>query len=203
MKVALIGIGGRVGSRLAEELLGRGHRVTGIARNIDGIAARPGLTLKRGDANDPAALAALIAGHDALVSAGRFVSMKAPELIAAAKDSGLGGLICVGGAGSLELEPGKLLALSEGFPEAAKAEALAGIEFLAALRLERELDWLFISPQAEFAPGVKTGKYRLGKDELLRDAGGRSWISMEDFSVALVDELERPRHHRERFSVGY
>jgi uncharacterized protein len=203
MNIALIGVGGRVGSRIAEELLARGHRVAGIARNIDGISPRAGLTPRRGDALNPQELKAMLPGYDAIVSAGRFVSMDARILVDAAKAAAVSRLVCVGGAGSLELGPGKLLAQSEGFPEAAKTEALAGMKFLDVLKIEAALDWAFISPSADFAPGARTGKYRIGKDSLLHDQAGRSWIPMEDFFIALVDELEKPKHHRERFTVGY
>jgi putative NADH-flavin reductase len=89
------------------------------------------------------------------------------------------------------------------FPDAYKAEARAGVTFLDALRAENDLDWTFLSPSAEFAPGPRTGTFRLGRNELLTDRTGRSWVSMEDFAIALVDELEHPRHLRQRFTVGY
>ncbi|HJR15139.1 MAG TPA: NAD(P)-dependent oxidoreductase [Rhodanobacteraceae bacterium] len=203
MKIALIGISGRVGSRIFAELLSRGHTVTGIARDTVNVAPLPGLEIKSADAADAAQLAPLLVGHDAVISASKFVSSDATALIAAVRQAGVPRLLVVGGAGSLEVAPGKTLADTPGFPESYKAEAAAGRAFLETLRSERDIDWAFVSPSAEFAPGLRTGKFRLGGDQLLADAHGKSWISMEDFAIALVDELETPRHPRQRFTVGY
>ena len=112
-------------------------------------------------------------------------------------------VLVVGGAGSLQVAPGKALIDTPGFPEAYKAESSAGGRFLDALRKEGDLDWTFLSPSAEFAPGERTGRFRLGGNELLVDATGKSRISMEDFAIAFVDELEHPKHNRQRFTVGY
>lgn len=111
--------------------------------------------------------------------------------------------LVVGGAGSLEVAPGQALLGAPGFPVAYRPEAEVGRRFLDALRTERELDWTFLSPSAEFVPGERTGTFRLGGDQLLTDASGRSWISMEDYAIAFVDELETPKHSRQRFTVGY
>lgn len=203
MKVALIGITGRVGSRLAAELLKRGHAVTGIARNVDKVEARDGLAVKQGDAAAASTLAPLLAGHDAVLSASRFQTSDATALIDAVKRAAVKRLLVVGGAGSLEVAPGKALKDTLDFPPAYGPEAGAGSEFLAALRREAMLDWTFLSPSAEFAPGERTGKFRLGGDQLLVDDKGRSRITMEDFAIAMVDELERPTHGRRRFTVGY
>lgn len=203
MKVALIGISGQVGSRLLAELLRRGHEVTGIARDTGGVAARPRLLLKNADATRPAQLAPLLAGHDAVISATKFATSDAAALIAALKQAGVPRLLVVGGAGSLEVAPGQALIDTPGFPAAYKPEAEAGRGFLDTLRKEHQLDWSFLSPSAEFAPGERTGAFRLGGDQLLTDANGRSWVSMEDFAIALVDELETPRHSRRRFTAGY
>ena len=203
MKVALIGIGGRVGSRLTTELLRRAHTVTGIDRSAVKIDLRPGVTIKQGDATQPTILAPLIEGHDAVLSASRFQTSDANALIAAVKKAGVKRLLLVGGAGSLEVAPGKVLMETPDFPEAYKAEARAGGTFLDTLRKEKDLDWTFLSPSAEFVPGKRTGEFRLGGNELLVDSTGKSWISMEDFAIAMVDELEHPKHTRQRFTVGY
>ncbi len=203
MKIALIGISGRVGSRLAAELLKRGHAVTGIARDVSNIEPRPNLSLKAADANRTESLAPLLEGHDVVVSSSRFVSTDPRAVIAAVKKAQVPRLMVVGGAGSLEVAPGVKLMDTPEFPEAYKPEARGGSEFLEALRAEKTLDWVFLSPSAEFEPGERTGKYRLGGDQLLVDAQGRSWISMEDYAIAFADELENPRHSRQRFTVGY
>jgi hypothetical protein len=203
MKIAVIGASGRAGSRIIDEALKRGHTVTGIARNPEKIAARAGVTAKKGDFGHPASLATLLAGHDAVISAVRFLGANAAHLIEAVKQAGVKRLLVVGGAASLEVAPGALLLHTPQFPEVAKAEATAGLEFLKALRGEKELDWVFVSPGALLAPGERLGKYRLGKDQLLKDESGKSSISMEDFAIAMVDELEKPKHHRERFHAAY
>lgn len=203
MKVALIGITGRVGSRLAKELLSRGHIVTGIARNPEKVAPHPGLTLKEGDATNLAALSPLLAGHDAVISASRFQTSNPEALLAAVKQAGVKRLLVVGGAASLQVVPGKLLIDTPDFPDAYKPEARAGIRFLHALRQEKDLDWTFLSPSAELVPGERTGKFRLGTEDLLTGADGQSWTSMEDYAIALADELESPKHLRQRFTVGY
>jgi len=203
MKIALIGVSGHVGSRLLTELLHRGHSVTGITRDATKLASRSGLVLKAGDATQPVQLAPLLAGHDAVISATRFQSSDPNALIAAVKQAGVPRLLVVGGAASLEVAPGKALFDAPGFPEAYRAEAEAGRRFLDVLRAEKHLDWTFVSPSAEFSPGERTGKFRLGGDQLLSDANGKSWISMEDFAIAFADELETPKHSRHRFTVGY
>jgi putative NADH-flavin reductase len=203
MKIAVIGASGRAGSRIMKEAVARGHQVTAIARNPDKIESGRGVVAKPGDAGEPAALAPLLKGHDAVISSVRFVSAKAANLIDAVKRAGVKRLLVVGGASSLEVAPGVRLFDTPGFPEAARHEGGAGIEFLDALKNERELDWVFICPGGLFAPGERRGKHRVGKDQLLKDESGKSWISMEDFAIALVNELENPKHHRERFHVAY
>ncbi|HSV44780.1 MAG TPA: NAD(P)-dependent oxidoreductase [Ramlibacter sp.] len=203
-KIAILGITGRVGSRLATELSKRGHTVTGIARKTEGLAAQPGLTVKAGDATDTAGLVPLLKDHDAVIRATRFVGGgEAAALVAALKQAGVPRLLVVGGAGSLEVAPGVAAVDTPSFPEAYKPEALAGRDFLHALRKETQLDWTFLSPSAELMPGERTGSYRKGGEQMLFDAKGTSHISMEDYAIAMSDELEQPRHSRQRFTVGY
>ncbi len=109
----------------------------------------------------------------------------------------------VGGAGTLEVSPGIALMDAPGFPEAYRSEGMGGRRFLDVLRGQTELDWTFLSPSAEFVPGTRTGSFRIGQDQLLVGADGKSWISMEDYAIAFVDEMETPRHPRQRFTVGY
>lgn len=203
MKVALIGITGHVGSRIASELLRRSHKVLGLARRVNDIAPQPNLTVAQSDATAPRELSRLLAGNDAVISASRFQTSNPTALLEAVKLSGVPRLLVVGGAASLLLPSGQRLFDTPDFPEAYKVEARAGVDFLAVLQKDDTIDWTFLSPSAEFIPGSRTTHFRLGTDELLVDAAGKSWISMEDFSIALVDELERPAHHRRRFTVGY
>jgi putative NADH-flavin reductase len=202
MKVALIGASGQGGSRLLAELIRRGHQVTAIARQPDKIAADPGVTAKKGDVFDKAGLVHLLRGHDAVVSAVHFTASDPKLLIEAVKEAGVKRYFVVGGAGSLEVAPGVKLVDTPQFPAAHKAEATKGGEFLDLLRKEKALEWTFLSPSAMIGPGERTGKFRLGKDQLLTNDKGSS-ISWEDYAIAAVDELEKPAHVRQRFTVGY
>ncbi len=203
MKLAVVGATGKAGSRIVKEALDRGHEVTGISRHPENALAHPRLKALKGDAEDPAALAGLLKGHDAVISSLRFVGTDAQKLIAAVKQSGVKRYLVVGGAGSLEVAPGKALFDTPGFPDVAKPESGKGREFLDAIRKEDGLDWSFLSPSTVFAPGERSGKFRLGGDGLLTAADGKSHISMEDYAIALLDEVETPRHIRRRFTVGY
>jgi putative NADH-flavin reductase len=200
--VALIGASGRAGSAILKELSDRGHKVTAIARNPEKIATLPNVTAKKGDVFDKNGLAALLKGHDAVVSAVHFSASDPSALIEAVRAAGAKRYLVVGGAGSLEVAPGKRLVDQPDFPAAYKAEALKGGEFLDLLKGEKQLDWTFLSPSALFVAGERTGKFRLGKDTLLTHDKGSS-ISFEDYAIALVDEIEKPAHSRARFTVGY
>lgn len=202
MRIALIGATGNAGSRILAELSDRGHAVTAISRNPAKTPALPGVTARQGDVFDQAGLAAILAGHDAVISAVHFLASDAKTLIGAVKTSGVPRYLVVGGAGSLEVAPGKRLVDQPDFPPQYHAEASAGAAFLDLLRAETELDWTFLSPSALFTPGERTGKFRLGTDQLLVNEKG-SGISFEDYAIALADELEQPAHSRQRFTVGY
>jgi putative NADH-flavin reductase len=203
MKIAVVGASGNAGSRIVAELSRRGHTVTAIARQPERITPQPNVTPRRGDALDQGALTQLLAGHDAAISSIHFLDSDAAKLIGAAKDSNVGRYLVVGGAGSLEVAPGVRLVTTPGFPVAYKAEAEKGAAFLDRLLQEKQLNWTFLSPAALFAAGERTGKFRLGTDQLLTGTDGKSWISFEDFAVALADEIDRPAHIRRRFTVGY
>ena len=203
MKIAVIGASGNAGSRVVAELARRSHAVTAIARNPEKIAEFPGVTAKKGDADDRAALAKLLAGHDAAISSIHFLASDPEKLIGAAKDARVGRYLVVGGAGSLEVAPGVRLVTTPTFPPQYKAEAEKGAAFLNRLSQEKDLNWTFLSPSALFTAGERTAKFRLGTDQILTDGNGKSWISFEDFAVALADEIERPAHIRKRFTVGY
>ena len=202
-KIAIIGATGRAGSQLLEEALRRGHSVTAIARDTSKIGARAGVVSKNVDVLDAAALQDAVAGHDVVISAAHFATVPASALIGPVKQAGVKRLLVVGGAGSLLLPDGTRVIDSAGFPAEYKAEASAGAAFLEALHQEKELDWTFLSPSALFVEGERTGKFRVGKDDLLVSADGQSSITFADYAIALIDEVETPKHSRQRFTVGY
>jgi len=202
-KIAIIGATGRAGSQLLEEALRRGHRVVAIARNTDKLAVRPGVTVKQVDALDANALEQAISGSDVVISAAHFATLPASAVIGPVKKAGVKRLLVVGGAGSLLLPGGGRVIDSEGFPAEYKTEASAGAAFLDVLRQEKDLDWTFLSPSALFDGTERTGKFRLGQDDLLVSSDGTSSISFADYAIAMIDEVEAPKHSRQRFTVGY
>jgi putative NADH-flavin reductase len=202
MKIALIGATGNAGSRILAELSRRGHHVTAIARQPEKVPALPGVTPVKADVSDVAGLAAAIKGHDAVISSVHFTASDPRKLIEAVREAGVPRYLVVGGAGSLEVAPGVKLIDTPEFPALYKAEASAGGDFLDLLRAQPVLDWTFLSPSAMFVPGERTGKFRIGGDQLLSNAQGSS-ISFEDYAIALADEIEKPAHSRRRFTVGY
>lgn len=207
MKIAIIGATGYVGSKLLTEALHRGHEVTAIVKNIDGLPSHSRLAGSDADATDSSQLAAVVAGHDLVISA---FNPGADEdgsgtlsIIDGVKRAGVSRLLTVGGAGTLEIAPGQRVVDQPDFPAEWKEGALRTARFLDQLREESVLDWVFLSPAALLVPGERTGAYRVGKDQLLSNAQGESRISLEDYAVAMLDEAERPRHSRERFTVAY
>lgn len=202
-KIAIIGATGRAGSQLLEEALRRGHSVLAIARDPSRLQGRAGVTVQALDVTDSAALQKALAGVDAVLSAAHFATIEPHAIIEPVKRAGVKRLLVVGGAGSLLLPSGHRVIDSPDFPEAYKAEASAGARFLEQLRQEQNLDWTFLSSSAEFVEGERTGHYTLGKDHLLIGADGKSWISFADYAIAMIDELEKPAHSRQRFTVGY
>lgn len=203
-RVALIGASGNVGSRILAELVSRGHTVTGIARMPDAIEAGPRVTAVRGDVNEPAALAKVLAGHDVVISAVPFRNTDPGVLIGAVRTSGVKRYIIVGGAATLMNAEGQRLLDTPALVKLRDSpEPAGGAQFLEAIRKVTDLDWTFFSPAVNFAPGQRTGKFRLGGDTVVTDAQGQSRVSMEDYAIALVDELEKPAHIRQRFTIGY
>jgi len=213
VKIAVIGITGRIGSRIAQEALSRGHEVTGVARDPSKVTlAHPKLRVVKGDALDAASVAAAVAGHDVAVGAigpdphkgvGTLLSEAAHALVDGVKRAHVRRLLIVGGAGSLEVAPGVALMDSPQFPADWKPIAKAHADALDVYRKEKSLEWTYLSPAAMIEPGARTGTYRTGDDKLLSDAQGNSRISMEDFAVAILEEVEKPRHVRRRFTVAY
>jgi putative NADH-flavin reductase len=203
MKIAIIGATGNVGTRLVNEALSRHHAVTAIARDTSKLTRRTGLSATTGDVTKPDALLPLLKGHDATISSLRFQGTDVQGLIELVRSSGVKRFLVVGGAASLEIAPGEILLNSPNFPPAYKPEASAGKAFLDLLRNTNDLDWTFLSPSVFFGPGERTGKFRVADNTLLTAADGKSSISYEDFAVAMLDEIEKPKHIRARFTVGY
>ena len=208
MKVVLFGASGMIGSRILKELLQRGHSVTAVTRNPEKTAA-PGVQAKKGDLTDEASVMAVVQGADAVISAYAppqesvaTLQIATRALLAGLGKAGVRRLLVVGGAGSLEVAPGLQLVDAPTFPEAWKAIALAHRDILPLLK-DSTLDWTCLSPAALIQPGTRTGKFRLGGTRLVADARGESRISAEDYAVALVDELEKPAHLRQQFTVAY
>jgi putative NADH-flavin reductase len=217
MRIVLYGATGRAGSRILTELLGRGHEVVAVVRNPDKLAPNDGLTVRQGDLSSVEAIAEAIGGAQAVISAYAPPADKTDQLLdvtkreiaavqqvsqQASSPENAPRLIVVGGAGSLEVAPGVTLESTKDFPAAWKPIAQAHEKALELLRAST-IDWTYLSPSAFFEPGQRTGKFRLGQDQLLTAPDGKSWISMEDYAIALVDELEQPQHRRQRFTVGY
>lgn len=203
MKIALFGATGTIGTRIAREALSRGHHITALSRRgseggVDGVEGRVG------DLADPASVEEAAAAHDVVVSAtgpSRTGDSHEPWLAATQNlidHAGTTRVVFVGGAGSLVLPDGIRLLDSDGFPAEYLAEARSGAAALELFRDARDdLDWTFFSPAPVIAPGERTGHYTLGLDS---PAGEQ--ISAEDYAVALVDELEQPRHRRQRFTAA-
>ena len=204
MKIALIGATGQVGSRILGEALERNHQVTAIARNPASLAPRAGLKVLALDVSQESdKLAAELAGHDVAIISVKYSQVDAAPILEAVKRAGVPRVLVVGGAGSLQVASGVDLVDTPSFPAAYKGEALAARDFLRLLRQETAIDWTLVSPSALLQPGQRTGQFRIGGDQLLVDAKGASHISIEDLALALVDDLESPRHSRQRFTVGY
>ena len=202
MRIALIGASGNAGSQILAELSRRGHQITAIARHLEKIAQLPGVSPVKGDVYDSENLPNLLRGHDVVASAVYFSVSDPQLLINAVRSAGVKRYMVVGGAGSLEVAPGKRLIDQPDFPEAYKKEASDGVRFLQLLCETTDLEWAFLSPSAMFVHGERTGSFRLGKDQLLTNDNGSS-ISFEDYAIAFVDEMEHPQHVRQRFTVGY
>jgi putative NADH-flavin reductase len=209
MHIALYGATGKSGSRILTELLSRGHQVTAVVRDPAKLAAQPGLTVVEGDVSSASGIAAKIKGTDAVVSAYGPPPNDTDQLlpvtehfIEAVKETGTPRFLVVGGAGSLEVAPGVTLRDSGHVPPEWLPIVDSHIKVLAMLRASK-INWTYFSPAAFFIPGEATGKFRIGTDQLIADEKNDSRISTGDYAIALVDELEVPKHERARFTIGY
>ncbi len=213
--VLLIGATGFVGSAVLNELVSRGHKVTAVVRNIEKLAKSDLVDAVKEDVANVDAIAKLAEGKDAIISAynpgwtnpdiATLITENYPKILEAAKKSGVERLLIIGGAGTLFCAPGLRVVDSGAIPE----EIMGGVRplgdfYLNTLMNENDIDWVFFSPAGVFdQEGKKTGNYRLGKDDLIVDAEGNSHISVQDYADAMVNELEKPAHHKERFTIGY
>ncbi len=213
--VVLIGASGFVGTAILNELLNRGHKVTAIVRDPAKVnASNPNLKVVQADVTDTDVLIEASKGKDAVISAYNpgwknpniyeETLKNYPLIVDSVKKAGVERLLIVDGAGTLFYAPGKMVMDADDVP----AKLLPGIKslgefYLNTLRKENDIDWIFLSPAANMTPGERTGKFRIGKDDLVVDVNGDSNISVEDYAVAMVDELEQKHHHKERFTIGY
>lgn len=213
--VVLIGASGFVGNAILNELLSRGHKVTAVVRNPKKInVTNSKLEIVKTDVSDTNVMVEICKGKEAIISAYNpgwanpdiyeETLRNYPLILEAAKRSGAKRLLCVGGAGTLFCAPGLRVVDSGAIPDAIMDGVKSLGEFyLNTLMNEKTIDWIFFSPAGTLGSGKRTGKFRLGKDDLIVDENGISHISVEDYAVAMVDELENPKHHYERFTIGY
>ncbi len=220
-KVALIGASGFVGSAILNELLNRGYQVEALVHNPDKIKIEnKALTVKKVDVTDEKALENDLQHYNSVISAynpgwanPNFYEepiANYPKIVEAAKKAGVKRLLIVGGAGTLFVKPGVRLIDTGTLPEAwVPGVKSLGEFYLNTLMNENDIDWVFFSPAGNLGdmgakgPGKRTGVYRLGKDDMIFDKDGNSFISVEDYAKAMVDELAEPAHHKERFTIGY
>jgi putative NADH-flavin reductase len=215
MKIAIVGATGFIGSKLLAEAISRGHVVTAVTRSPQKLPKDDSIIPAPADVNDIPALTGFFRGQDAVIHSyapGRGIAADESKekqragtlsIIAATKAAGVKRLLAVGGAGSLEVAPGVAHFDTPEFPAAYQGGARATAQIKDLLRAEKDLEWTFLCPSTVIAPGERTGKFRLGGDQLLIGADGQSRISVEDYSVAMIDELENPKHTGHRFTVGY
>jgi len=204
--IALVGASGNIGTKITNELLDRGYNVTAICRNPDKLEDREGVTAVAGDLLEPQQLAEVLKGHDAVISAAPFVTDASEKLFEAVRNSGVKRYLMVGGAASLLNAEGVKVweTLQDvGIPEPVLANIGEGMRAYDLIQQEDSLDWTFFSPAVMIGPGERTGKFRLGKDNVVADENGDSKISYDDYAIALVDELDQGNSIKSRFTIGY
>ena len=213
--VVLIGATGFVGSAILNELVNRGHKVTAVVRDVEKLPKNENIVAVKEDVANVDAIVKLAEGKDAIISAynpgwmnpdiATLIETNYPRILEAAKKSGVKRMLIVGGAGTLFCAPGLRVVDSGAIPQ----EIMGGVRplgdfYLNTLMKENDIDWIFFSPAGAFDnDGKRTGIFRLGKDDLIVDEQGNSHISVQDYAMAMVDELEQENHHKERFTIGY
>jgi putative NADH-flavin reductase len=203
MNIVLIGATGAIGSRVLDEALARGHTVTAITRDPRKLTQRAGMTVRKASTTDLPGTVEALKGHDAVIVSVKWNENDVARVLQAVRLSGVKRCLFVVGAGSLLRQDGRThlehMAAKGVQPPTSKPASLA----LEAIQKVTDLDWTAISPAASIKPGTRTGKFRLGRDKLIEDDKGVSLISREDFAVAILDELEKPKHIRRRFTAAY
>lgn len=202
MQIALVGASGNIGCRILDEALSRGCAVKGVVRKPELLGERAGLKVTKADVNDIDAATYAVEGVHTLVVSIPWLN-NAGNILRLARQACVKRLIAVVGAGSLEARPGVRVIDAPEFPPAWRPGAYQAARALEILRNEAELDWVAVSPSWTVVSGDRTGEYRIGGDQLLRDERGHSRISRDDLAVAIVDEVTEPKHHRQRIIVGY
>ena len=210
MNVVVYGATGNSGSEIVKELVKRGHKVTGVARDVTKLDGASGVTAKTDDLSNVDRISEIITGADVVVSAYQPPADNTDALIdvtkreiEAVKKAGKARLIVVGGAGQLEVAPGVTLIKSGYLPAEYIPIATSHEKAAEVLKASSGINWTYIAPAAYFVPGERTGKYRTGTNNLVSDEKGESKITFADYAIALVDEIEKPKHERALFSVGY
>lgn len=214
-EIVLIGASGFVGSAILNEALDRGYKVTAVVRHPEKITAvSKNLVIKQGDVSFIETVAEVSKGADAVISAynpgwqnpdiAEETTRVYRAILNGVKQAGVMRFLVVGGAASLFISPGKRFMDAGLMPESflPAVRALAEV-YLIDLMAEKSIDWVFFSPAGMLVPGLRTGKFRLGKNDLIVNETGESKISVQDYAVAMIDEFEKPSHHRERFTIGY
>lgn len=202
-RIALIGGTGNIGSRILDEALARKHEVTAVTRDPRKLSARAGMTIRAGSTTDAPALASILKGHDIAVVSVKWNENDIRRVIDIIRQAGVKRALFVVGAGSLLRGDGRPHYDHMAEKGVVPPTSLPAMQAYEEIRKVSDLDWTAVSPAASIAPGERTGKFRLGLDHLIENVKGESRISREDFAVAIVDELEKPRHIRKRFTVGY
>jgi putative NADH-flavin reductase len=201
--IALLGATGNIGSRVLDEALARGHKVTSITRDPRKLNARDGMTVRAGSTTDAPALSAILKGNDVVVTSVKWNENDVGRVIDTIRQAGVKRALFVIGAGSLLRSDGRRHYDHMAEKGVQPPTSLPALKAYDVIRTIDDLDWTAISPPASIGPGQRTGKFRLGLDQLIEDAKGESKISREDFAVAILDEIEKPRHVRKRFTAAY
>lgn len=215
MRIAIIGATGLLGVGMVPETTSRGHAVTAICRHPEQVRPRENVTATACDVFDTLGLTEVLRGHDAVIHSysprrDHDTDRSAPHsaatrsIIAATRAAGVARLLAVGGAGTLRLPNGSKVMDAAEFPPEYMESAISTAQVRTVLEEEAsDLDWTFLCPSLFFDERGRSGQFRLGLDDALFDENGHSSISVEDYAIAMIDELETPRHTRTRFTVGY